>query len=123
MRRIILLAILVALCHTVDVGVNFDVDVVELLKWAGTVMNGKEVYSERQDSADERFVSYLGDGKITACYFHKKKRHQVTVVACENAGIVCKKRSTFSTAVKGRWACAKISKGIMGNKSYYKTLE
>ena len=119
---LIVLATLFVICQSVDVKVNMNVDVVELLKWAGTAFNNKEVYTERQDTAYERFVSYLGDGKITACYFHKKQRHQVTVIACED-GKGCITKSTYSTAVAGNWACASISKAYRDNHSYYKTLD
>ena len=121
MKAIILILSFVSLCQSVDVAVNINVDVAELLKWAGTTFNNKEVYTERQDSFAERFISYLGDGKITACYFHQRKRHKVTVIACED-GFLCRTRSTYSTAVAGRWACASISKAYRDNKSYYSTL-
>jgi hypothetical protein len=70
MKSIILILALFAICQSQNVAVNINVDVAELLKWAGTTFNSKEDYTERQDSAEERFISYLGDGKITACYFH-----------------------------------------------------
>ena len=120
MKSIILILALFAICQSQNVVVNINADVAELLKWAGTTFNSKEVYTERQDTAEERFISYLGDGKITACYFHEKKRHKVTVIACED-GFFCRTRSTYSTAVAGRWACAKISKAFRDNKSYYST--
>ena len=122
MKSIILILSLFAISQSIDVEVNINVDVKELLEWAGTTFNSKEVYTERQDSAEERFISYLGDGKITACYFHKKQRHQVTVIACED-GKGCITKSTYSTAVAGEWACASISKAYRDNHSYYKTLD
>ena len=118
MKPIILILTLFAISQSKDILFNINVDVEALLKWAGTNFNSKEVYTERQRTSKERFISYIGDGKITACYFHKTKRHQVTVVACED-GFLCRTRSTYSTAVAGRWACAKISKAFRDNKSYY----
>ena len=120
MKSIILILSLFTISQSIGIEFNINVDVAELLKWAGTTFNSKEVYTERQDSAEERFISYLGDGKITACYFHKTKRHKVTVIACED-GFMCRRQSTYSTAVAGRWACARISKAIRDNKSYYST--
>ena len=120
MKAIILVALLLAFCQSVDIGVNFNVDVVALLKWAGQAWSNKVVYSEREPTPNDRFVSALGEGTITACYFHKTKKHQVTVVA--NEGIPLIEKKTYSTAQKGHWACAKISKGIGYNKSYYKTI-
>ncbi len=120
MKSIILILVLFAICQSINIEFNIDAGIAELLEWAGTTFNSKEVYTERQDTAEERFISYLGDGKITACYFHKSKRHKVTVIACED-GFMCRRRSTYSTAVAGRWACASISKAIRDNKSYYST--
>ena len=120
MKSIILILSLFAISKSIGIEVNINADVKELLEWAGTTFNSKEVYTERQDSAEERFISYLGDGKITACYFHETKRHKVTVIACED-GFMCRRESTYSTAVAGRWACARISKAIRDNKSYYST--
>ena len=94
-----------------------------IIKWAGTFVTNKVVYSEREPTNNDRFVSALGEGSITACYFHKTKRHQVTVVANEGGPF---QKSTYSTAQAGHWCCAKIAKissGVLGgNRSYYKTL-
>lgn len=121
MKAIIFILALLAICQSIDIEVNINADIGELIRWAGTAFDSKEVYTERQDTPEERFVSYLGDGKITACYFHENKRHKVTVIACED-GFMCRTESTYSTAVAGRWACAKISKASRDNKSYYCTL-
>ena len=120
MKSIILILVLFAICQSIDIQFNINVNIAELLKWAGTTLDKKEVYTERQDTPEERFISYLGDGKITACYFHQKKRHKVTVIACED-GLFCRRRDTYSTAVAGRWTCASISKAFRDNKSYYST--
>ena len=120
MKSIILILALFAICQSITIEFNINAGIAELLEWAGTTFNGKEVYTERQDTAEERFISYLGDGKITACYFHESKRHKVTVIACED-GLMCRRESTYSTTVAGRWACAKITKAIRDNKSYYST--
>ena len=48
MKAIILVALLLAFCQSVDIGVNFNVDVVALLKWAGQAWSNKVVYSERE---------------------------------------------------------------------------
>lgn len=120
MKSIILILALFAICQSIAIEFNINAGIGELLEWAGTTFNSKEVYTERQDTAEERFISYLGDGKITACYFHESKRHKVTVIACED-GFMCRRESTYSTAVAGRWACAKITKAIRDNKSYYST--
>ena len=120
MKSIILILVLFAICQSIDIQFNINVDIAELLEWAGTIFDKNEVYTERQDTPEERFISYLGDGKITACYFHETKRHKVTVIACED-GIMCRRRSTYSTAVAGRWTCASIPKAFRDNKSYYST--
>ena len=120
MKSFLLLAILIAFCQSVDFGVKIDIDAVELLKLAGQVMTSKVVYSEREPTTNDRFVSALGEGTITACYFHKTKKHQVTVVA--NEGVPLLEKSTYSTAQAGHWCCAKISSGVGNNRSYYKTL-
>ena len=120
MKALLLFAVLIALCQSAEIGVNFDIDVVELLKLAGQVMSRKVVYSEREPTTNDRFVSALGEGTITACYIHKTKKHQVTVIANEDGPF---EKSTYSTAQAGRWCCAKISSSILGgNRSYYKTL-
>ena len=120
MKSIILILALFAICQSIGIEFNINAGIAELLEWAGTTFNSKEVYTERQDTAEERFISYLGDGKITACYFHESKRHKVTVIACED-GFMCRRQSTYSTAVAGRWACAAITKASRDNKSYYST--
>ena len=120
MKSIILILALFAICQSIGIEFNINAGIAELLEWAGTTFNSKEVYTERQDTAEERFISYLGDGKITACYFHENKRHKVTVIACED-GFMCRRQSTYSTAVAGRWACAAITKASRDNKSYYST--
>ena len=120
MKSIILILALFAICQSIGIEFNINAGIAELLEWAGTTFNSKEVYTERQDTAEERFISYLGDGKITACYFHESKRHKVTVIACED-GFLCRRQSTYSTAVAGRWACAAITKASRDNKSYYST--
>ena len=120
MKSIILILALFAICQSIGIEFNINAGIAELLEWAGTTFNSKEVYTERQDTAEERFISYSGDGKITACYFHESKRHKVTVIACED-GFMCRRQSTYSTAVAGRWACAAITKASRDNKSYYST--
>ena len=118
--KALLIFVLIALCHSVDIDVDFNIDVVELLKWAGTIVTNKVVYSEKKPTNNDRFVTALGEGSITACYFHKTKKHQVIVVANEDGPF---EKSTHSIAQAGHWCCAKTSSSVLGgNKFYYKIL-
>ena len=92
---------------------------VKLLKWAGQPITKNVSFSDRRPTNNDIFVSAIGEGTITACYFHITKKHQATVIA--NAGKPISERRNFSTAPRGRWACVRIPSG-KNNKSYYKTL-
>ena len=117
MKSIILILSLFTISQSIGIEFNINVDVAELLKWAGTTFNSKEVYTERQDTADERFISYLGDGKITACYFHKTKRHTATCNGGTLGG-----GQIRAEASAGNWAIALCKAGVSGRKTYWNTL-
>ena len=60
MKSIILILALFAICQSQSlVEFNINAGIGELLEWAGTTFNSKEVYTERQDTAEERFISYF----------------------------------------------------------------
>ena len=106
-------------CQSYDISFNINVDLIALLKWAGQVCSNKVVYKEIEPTPNDRFISVLGEGILTACYYHKTKEHKVTVVAKEGFPFI--ENKIYKTPSKGHWACAKTTKGIGGNKSYYNT--
>ena len=120
MKNLILLFIFFTFCNSIDIMNNIDVDAVELLKWAGQKITDKVTYSEFKNSENERLVHALGEGTITACYFHKNKRHQITVIGGEGLPF---QKANIKSNKEGRWACAQVASSLIGsNKYYYRVL-
>lgn len=81
--------------------VNFDIDVVELLKIALGFIPKNLSYNDRMiDNGNGRWISYQGDGMVVSMSNHKTKNHSATAQSLKTAK---------STAPPGHWAIAVIT--------------